>query len=271
MATTSWMKTIDASGLDVEALRALVQAEMADALVLRLRGATPVGEPLPFWRSVGEVLGASCDVIEDSVTGQQKVVPGAWMDVRFEPERPDTYRHHKVGQPLHSDGAYTPLEHAQEFALFYLERQAPAGGESIFVDAASVAQRARVQDPLLYSALTSLPLQFGKVGAGRTSTILSIRDGRRKINWNYFRVLSGQGEAVDCLREKFRRFLQEMVEEGAVACFRLEEGDALFFRDEEVLHGRRDFEAQQSGDRLLWKTYFMPMPQVLLNQKAVAA
>jgi hypothetical protein len=32
----------------------------------------------------------------------------------------------------------------------------------------------------------------------------------------------------------------------------------VFFRDEEVLHGRRDFEAEQSGDRLLWKTYFMP-------------
>jgi alpha-ketoglutarate-dependent taurine dioxygenase len=271
MAATAWMKTINARGLDAEAMQALVRGEMAGALVLRLRGATPVGEPLPFWRHVGEVLGASSDVVEDSVTGQHKVIPGAWMDVRFEPDRPDTYRHHKVGQPLHSDGAYSPPDYAPDFALFYLARQARVGGESLFVDAATVAERARGQDPALYAALTTLPVQFGKVGAGRTATILSTRDGRLKINWNYFRVLPGQGEAVDRLREDFRGFLETMVGDGAVTCFRLEEGDAVFFRDEEVLHGRRDFEAQESGDRLLWKTYFMPTPQARLTPTSAAA
>ncbi len=49
-----------------------------------------------------------------------------------------------------------------------------------------------------------------------------------------------------------------MIEAGAVESFRLAAGDAVFFRDEEVLHGRRDFAAEQSGDRLLWKTYFTP-------------
>jgi hypothetical protein len=122
-----------------------------------------------------------------------------------------------------------------------------------------VAERASTQAPGLYAALTSLPVQFGKAGApGRTTTILSRRDGRLKINWNYFRVLPDQGAAADRLREDFRLFLEDMVEAGAVESFRLDEGDAVFFRDEEVLHGRRDFAAEQSGDRLLWKTYFMP-------------
>jgi hypothetical protein len=125
-----------------------------------------------------------------------------------------------------------------------------------------VADRARATAPRLYELLTSLPVQFGKAGVfGRTTPILSRRDGRLKINWNYFRVLPGQGEAVDRLREDFRLFLEEMVEAGAVECFRLDEGDAVFFRDEEVLHGRRDFAAEQSGDRLLWKTYFTPHAQ----------
>ena len=266
--TAPWMKTMQAAGLGAEALRALVTEEMADTRVLRLRGATPTGEPLPFWRAVGEVLGPSCDVVEDSVTGQHKVVPGAWMDVRFEPDRPDTYRHHKVGQPLHSDGAYSPADYADQIALFYLERQARTGGESLFVDAATVAEHARARDPALYDALTTLPVQFGKVGAGRTTTILSTpknagQDGRLKINWNYFRVLPGQGEAVDRLREDFRHFLEAMIEDGAVTCFRLEEGDVVFFRDDEVLHGRRDFQAEQSGDRLLWKTYFLPVKQAI--------
>ena len=259
MPGKTWLRLVDAAALDADALRALVRAEVADTRVLRLRGAKPDGEPLAFWRGVGEAVGPSSDILEDSVTGEPIVVPGAWMDVRFEPDRPDTYRHHKVGQPLHSDGAYVPPAYAQEIALFYLERQASSGGESLFVDAATVAEHARAEAPQLYEALTTLPVRFGKAGApGRTTTILSSRDGRLKINWNYFRVLPGQGEAVDGLRENFRLFLEQMIEDGAVECFRLDEGDAVFFRDEEVLHGRRDFAAEQSGDRLLWKTYFIP-------------
>ncbi|THD59741.1 TauD/TfdA family dioxygenase [Phenylobacterium sp.] len=181
------------------------------------------------------------------------------MDVRFEPDRPDTYRHHKVGQPLHSDGAYVARAHFCEIALFYLERQARTGGESLFVDVPAVGARARRLAPALYEALTTLPVRFGKAaGSGHTSTILFEQDGRLKINWNYFRVLPGQGAAVDALREDFRQFLERMIEDRAVESFRLDEGDAVFFRDDQVLHGRRDFAAEQSGDRLLWKTYFSP-------------
>ena len=259
MADKSWLKVMDAAALNAEALRFLVRAEMADTCVLRLRNAKPNGDPLAFWRGVGEAVGPVSDVIEDSATGQLKIVPGVWEDVRFEPDRADTYRHHKVGQPLHSDGAYVPAAYAQEIALFYLERQARSGGESLFVDAATVADRARAKSPQLYAALTTVPVHFGKAGApGRTTTVLSIRNGRLKVNWNYFRVLPDQGPAVDRLREEFHLFLEQMIDDGAVECFRLDEGDAVFFRDEEVLHGRRDFAAEQSGDRLLWKTYFIP-------------
>jgi len=258
MAGESWLKVLEVAGLDAEALRQVAPAAMADACVVRLRHATPKGDPLDFWRRVGEAFGVGTELLEDS-SGVPKVAPGAWMDVRFEPDRADTYRHHKVGQPLHSDGAYAPADYLQEFGLFYLARQARSGGESLFVDAATVAERARRLAPELLEALTTLPVHFGKAGQpGRTTTILFVRDGRLRINWNYFRVLPGQGEAVDRLREDFRVFLEEMVDQDAVQSFRLEEGDAVFFRDAEVLHGRRDFDAEKSGDRLLWKTYFTP-------------
>ncbi len=258
MAGESWLKVLEVPGVDAEALRTLVKAEMAGASVLRLRRATPPGEPLDFWRTVGEALGEGTDLVEDS-GGQPIIAPGAWMDVRFEPDRADTYRHHKVGQPLHSDGAYAPSGYVQEFGLFYLARQARSGGESLFVDASVVAERARSRAPALYEALTTLPVHFGKAGQpGRTTTILFTSEGRLRINWNYFRVLPGQGEAVDRLRQDFRLFLEQMVDAGAVQSFRLDQGDAVFFRDAEVLHGRRDFAADRSGDRLLWKTYFTP-------------
>jgi hypothetical protein len=206
---------------------------------------------------MGETLGPSVDILEDSVTGQLQSAGGRWMDVRFEPDRPDTYRHHNVGQPLHSDNAYHPPELAARLALFYLERQAEAGGESLFVDADTVEAYVQAHAPELHADLFALPVRFGKAGcAMRVETVLSRQSGRLKINWNYFRVLPGQGEAVDRLRDAFAALLQRLVQDGAAQSFRLDAGDAVFFRDDEVLHGRKAYAAVNSGDRLLWKTYF---------------
>ena len=157
MAAEAWLKTIDAAAMDGEALRGLVRREMTNTRVLRLCNARPSGDPLAFWRGVGEAVGAAMDLLEDSVTGQRQIVPGAWTDVRFEPDRPDTYRHHKVGQPLHSDGAYVPPIYAQEIALFYLERQARTGG--LHERSRARDQGSRIAGPLLHHETTRV-VQF---------------------------------------------------------------------------------------------------------------
>jgi alpha-ketoglutarate-dependent taurine dioxygenase len=253
--TGSWLQVLDGAGLPPEALDAAIVAAMADARVLRIRGVQPVGEPLVFWRARGETLGRGAVMLEDSRSGAEVPADGGWMDVRFEPDRLDTYRHANVGQPLHTDGAYS--DHDQDIGLFYLARQARAGGESLFIDAESLASRLAERDPDLLSALLNTPLRFGKAGAAKTCPVLRHRDGRLKVNWNSFRVLPDQGEAAARLHESFRLFLERLVEEGTTAAFRLETGDAVFFRDDEVLHGRKSYAATSSGDRLLWKTYFI--------------
>jgi alpha-ketoglutarate-dependent taurine dioxygenase len=252
-----WLRRCDGRGLSPAALKAAVVAAMGEAQVLHISGVRPVSDALDYWRDIGEALGRNADLIEDSVTGELTATDGAWMDVRFEPYRADTFRHHNVGQPLHSDGAYVADARAREITLFYLARQAETGGESLFVDAATIAAAARARRPALYAAMTSLPVRFGKAGgANRVTTILRQEAGRLKVNWNYYRVLDGQGEAVAALREDFKAFLEDMIERGEVDAFRLETGDAVFFLDDEVLHGRKGFAAERSGDRLLWKTYF---------------
>ncbi|THD59740.1 hypothetical protein [Phenylobacterium sp.] len=77
MTGKTWLRIVDASGLDGKTLRALVRAELAETYVLRLRNAAPSGEALAFWRDVGEAVGVSADVAEDSVTGELKPAPGA--------------------------------------------------------------------------------------------------------------------------------------------------------------------------------------------------
>ena len=252
---SGWISTLDAAAMDPAQLRGAVRTEMARAKVLRIVGAQPGSAPLDFWQAVGDVLGRRAERLEDSVSGEQTAADGGWMDVRFEPDRLDTYRHANVGQPLHTDGAYSSA--GQDIGLFFLERQAEAGGESLFLDAETIVERLGAEDPELLARLMSTPVAFGKGStAGTTSTILYRKAGRRKVNWNWFRVLPGQGEAIERLREDFRLLLERLVDEHVATATRLQSGDAVFFRDDEVLHGRQGYTAKVSGDRLLWKTYF---------------
>ena len=75
---------------------------------------------------------------------------------------------------------------------------------------------------MLYAKLIRLPVPFCSAGTAgnRISTILREEDGRRKVNWNYYRVLEGQGEVIAALREDFRIFLEDMFERGDVQSFR---------------------------------------------------
>jgi hypothetical protein len=261
MADRGWFQTLDGAGQDATSLGRATAERMASACALRVRNATPQGPALNFWKTVGEALGRNAGLIEDSASGELTAEGGEWMDVRFEPDRLDAYRHAKVGQPLHTDGAYVARQDAREMVLFYMERQADEGGESLMIDAEGLARHAQAVAPELYVRLTTLPVKFGKnSGAPRVTPILRTEAGRRKVNWNYFRVLPDQGAEAAALREDFRAFLETMIEQGQVPEFRLESGEALFFRDDEVLHGRRAFEAKESGDRLLWKTYFTASP-----------
>jgi alpha-ketoglutarate-dependent taurine dioxygenase len=237
---------------------------MDEAPCARIVGVRPAGDPLTFWREAGETLGQSAQLLEDSVTGEEVPAAGGWMDVRYEPDRLDTYRHANVGQPLHTDGAYGSI--LQDIGVFYLERQAQAGGESLFVEADAVANYAAEIDPMLLARLFDTPVRFGKGKTiGRLTPILREHAGKLRLNWNYFRVLPDQGEGVARLREDFRLFLEDMVEHGPVAAFRLDAGDAMIFRDDQVLHGRKGYAAKASGDRLLWKTYFISPAQAVAN------
>jgi hypothetical protein len=257
MVEAGWFRVADAQGLDLDGVRHLVTREMGGACAVRVVGARPSADALAFWKQVGEALGRNAGLIEDSTSGELTADSGEWMDVRFEPDRLDAYRHAKVGQPLHTDGAYVARQDAREIALFYMARQAEAGGESLIVAADTIDRCAASRDPGLHQRLTNLAIKFGKnSGDPRVTTILRREAGRLKINWNYFRVLPDQGDDAARLREDFRAFLEDMVRRGDVMTFRLDSGDALFFKDDEVMHGRAAFEAARSGDRLLWKTYF---------------
>lgn len=125
--TATWLKVLDGSALSPGDVSTAIAEGMAQAKVLRIVGLRPPGDPLRFWWTAGEVMGAHAQVLESS---DGKVVPAGagWMDVRFEPDRLDTYRHANVGQPLYTDGA--DFDDKQDIGLFFLEPSTPGDPEA---------------------------------------------------------------------------------------------------------------------------------------------
>jgi hypothetical protein len=110
---------------------------------------------------------------------------------------------------------------------------------------------------MLYDRLFDTPIAFGRSGGHiLVSPILRQHDDRLKIAWNDFRILPGQGEAVEDTRRAFRLFLLDMTLSGDVAAVKLQTGDAVFFRADEVLHGRAAYAVRGSGESTMWKAYF---------------
>lgn len=248
-----WFARYDAANHSPAELQDLVRAGVSKFAALLLSNVDLPPEPFRFLDEVGSVLGRR---IAYATPGKGIGQYPQWLDVRFDPDGPYTFQYSKTAQPLHNDGAY--LEPAPDLALFYLEKQAEDGGESLFVDAQTIADRLAFEEPDLYRAANTVPVRFNAPPMfGRTTTILDSTSGELEIVWNYYRVSPGQGSIVDDLRERFRVFLDRMVETGQVFTFRLDAGDVLIFNERKLLHGRRAFSAVRTGDRLLWKTYFI--------------
>jgi hypothetical protein len=210
---------------------------------------------LSFWSGIGQTLGSTMPIGSDGAVGVVRHGNNDWMDVRYDPQRQQTFRHASAAQPLHTDSAHVAT--VPGFALMVMAKQAQSGGETVLLDVETLAQAARADDPALFTEMTELPVNMAlPPGTGSHEPILQKRGDRLSIRWNYYRVVPGQGDRVDAFRERFHAFVARLASSTHAEVFRLEEGDALMLDDGGVLHGRRAFAADADGDRLMWKTYF---------------
>lgn len=188
---------------------------------------------------------------EDGASGRQ--TRDAWTDIRFDPARAHSFRHSNTAQPPHTDGAYEA--ESGNVVFFSCQAAAPSGGETYFIGADEIAEAAEAEAPELFEQLVTQPVRFGKMNTmERERPILSRDAAGWSIDWNYYRVVSEGAPEVARLREAFHEFLQQrFVTDNACTAVRLLPGECLLFHDQRVLHGRRAFEAQNTGDRLIWK------------------
>lgn len=181
----------------------------------------------------------------------EKKTGDKWIEIKYDPQFPNSYRHSSTRQPLHTDGSYE--NHAAEVSFFYCINAAPQGGATTFFDSDHFLKALELYSSRLFKACCDIPVTFAKGDDAKTRPIIS-RDAKGTVlTWNYFRVVETSPE-IAALKQELHEFLEEKVVGGGL-CYpcELKPGDAVFFNDERLLHGRNSFIANHAGDRYLLK------------------
>lgn len=212
--------------------------ESTKVLVLRK---SPTEHDSQFYENLARTAGFVTMFEENHVSGE---LSRSWLEIKYVPEKSElTYKNSNHYQPLHTDYAYFSIE--VEISFFYCVEQAEIGGSTYFIDTDRVAYILKKVDPELYQEVTTVPIKYSR-GSDEFSfnedlILKPTPSGKYEMTWNYFRVLRADADSM-ALAEKFRSFLETHVERcGEFVSIKLQPGDAVFFRDREVLHGRSSF------------------------------
>ena len=227
---------------------------LGEALVVYARPNEPPVDLRAYYDQLVEALGSPVPIDEDYASGGRPT-GRRWLEIRYDADIPDmaAFRHSKNAQPLHTDESY--IADQANLMFFYCERDAPAGGETIFVSGLELCEYLRAEKPALYDELVSQPVRYTKAYNSREATIISwSEDALPSLNFNYFCADGDQPAAALELNERFHRFLEDELPRRLIAEVPLAPGEAVAWWDHRVLHGRNAFEASRSNERFIWKT-----------------
>ena len=185
---------------------------------------------------------------EDHKTGE--MISNKWLGIKYvENMSNQSLRFSNQKHPLHTDGAYTDFWF--DIGFLICVEQAESGGETIFLDGELLCKKLKEYDKHLYERLTNESVLFKKnEQETKEASILHFNNnGELVINWNYRRISENNNRASLKLAENFNHFIHERIGVQQLQELRLEKGEAVFFHDKKVLHGRYHF----NGDRFLLK------------------
>lgn len=202
-----------------------------------------------FYDALSDEIGPWGPMDEDLQT--EKKTGAKWIEIKYDPQFPNSYRHSSTRQPLHTDGSYE--NKAPEVSFFFCIKAAPIGGATTFVNSDDLLRALELHSKSLFKACYDLPVRFAKGQDSKTSPVIRNDSKGAVLTWNYFRVEETSPE-ITKLRRELHQFLEEKMVGGGL-CFScsLKPGEAVFFNDERLLHGRNSFIANRSGDRHLLK------------------
>jgi len=195
-----------------------------------------------FYGAVAKMTGSLVRRNEDYRNGNVVGHDDEWIDIVFEEsKKKESFRFSDAHQPLHTDGAY--VDHQLDLSFLCCITQAELGGDTIFIDGEELFRIIEKYEACLLKGLLSVDVLFDKgEQQSKKSKIMSIDSDGVILNWNYYRVsLSNTNEAKE-LCDAFQLFLeQKILRAGLCKPVKMKKGEAVFFFDQRVLHGRNSF------------------------------
>ncbi len=224
------------------------RAILTEYKVVHLKNVPPDTDLMNFYTNFIQSSGQLIRRGEDFK--DKKFVPDQWLDVRYDPNQANTYRHSNTPQPLHTDGAYI-VDFDFEIVFLFCTQRATHGGATTFIDANFLYELLKLYNPDLLELLKKEVVAFSKGTFGAKNSKIIDRDEKGfLINWNQYRISESNSPEVKEMANRFRNFLQDRVwASGLLTPVLLEKGEAVFFHDQRVLHARNAF----FGDRCLIK------------------
>lgn len=191
-----------------------------------------------YYKNLANKIGKLALMEEDLTTGNKN--GNYFTDIKYPVSfTSSSYSHSNTRQPLHTDGSYE--SNSPSITFFGCLKKANYGGATIFIENDFLVEVLKFYDKNLLHELLKTKVVFYKGNDFKNNFII---DRNNLLNWNYHRC-----DNIP-LTEKFHKFLEDIVIKGGlVDQIILNEGDALFFKDNMVLHGRNSF----LGERWLIK------------------
>jgi alpha-ketoglutarate-dependent taurine dioxygenase len=222
--------------------------------IIHLKSNMPGDNLRDFYETIGKKIGKFCKFAEDVNLGSRSKQRSGkiWMDVRYDANIKNAYRHSSNPQPLHTDGSYIPKY--PNATLMCCISNSAIGGETTFVDPELLAKVIKKENPTLLNFLLQTPIIHERSGDKKKKKILEVKNGKYKVNWNYYCVSKKNPKKVLKLVENFFNYLNESKKIKKITKkIKLNPGHAVFWKDSEVLHGRNGFVANRNSERFLWK------------------
>jgi len=211
-----------------------------------------------FYGSVSDALGEPQPIDEDKKTGS--LTGERWIDITFDPTEPNKYRSSKTRQPFHTDDSYIEIVGAEgRVTFFYCESQATIGGATTFLKSNDIIGALTIDEEFqLLEDIKKIPIKFSKSNSAKVRPILSEDDGGKIWNWNWYCVDKDNSPEAFSVAKRFHDFLENRVLMAGLALgVQLMPGEAVFFHDHRLLHGRNAFFTKEFGGRKLIKGAFV--------------
>lgn len=246
--------TIELSGVNIQADATLVRAAVLRSEVLKMKIANLPEDLRTYYDALAEAVGEVANIAEDYMnagapTGER------WSDICFDPSVPTNtaFRYGKNGQPLHTDESY--VSNMAGVMLFYCQAAAPRGGETLYVSGRELVDYLASEKPELLKRLQAIPVTYSKANDCKTCPIVQVADnGAVTMNYNYYCADTSNSDEALQLNQEFHDFLENDLPDQLIFKVALKPGEAAAWHDSKTLHGRYSFDAENFGDRWIWKT-----------------